>query len=134
MSLNNELALWQPSSSSRIPFRVYTDAQRHQQELNKIFYDVHWCYVSLKLEMSNTGNYKLSHVDDKYFDDWPMFFTKDGRYEVQARENFDRSLPLALIAAERQGMVKDRVYGITQSNCYSPHPALVTAHCSGPRI
>ena len=25
---------------------------------------------------------------------WPEFFTDDGRYKVQARENFDRGLPL----------------------------------------
>ena len=69
MSLNHEPVFWQPSSSSRIPFWVYTDAQRHQQELDKIFYDADWCCVGLELEMPNTGNYKLSHVNDKHFDD-----------------------------------------------------------------
>ena len=49
------------------------------------------------------------------FDDWPAFFVPEGSYKVQARENFDRGLPLALIALESQGMMKDRVYGITQT-------------------
>ncbi len=34
-------------------------------------------------------------LDEKRFDDWPDFFTDDARYWVQARENFDRKLPLA---------------------------------------
>ena len=60
-------------------------------------------------------------LDDKRFDDWPLFFTEDGHYKVQARENFDRGLPLALIALESQGMMKDRVYGITQTIYHGPY-------------
>ena len=74
-------------------------------------------------------------LDDKRFDDWPMFFTEDGHYKVQSRENFDRGLPLALIALESQGMMKDRVYGITQTIYHGPHymrhiisPARITSH------
>ena len=39
---------------------------------------------------------------------------------MQARENFDRGLPLALIALESRGMMKDRVYGITQTIYHGP--------------
>ena len=39
-------------------------------------------------------------LDDKRFDDWPLFFVEDGHYKLQARENFDRGLPLALMALE----------------------------------
>ena len=60
-------------------------------------------------------------LDDKRFNDWPMFFTEDGHYKVQSRENFDRGLPLALIALESQGMMKDRVYGITQTIYHGPY-------------
>ncbi|MFN5349913.1 MAG: aromatic-ring-hydroxylating dioxygenase subunit beta [Polaromonas sp.] len=60
-------------------------------------------------------------LDDKRFDEWPLFFTEDGHYTVQARENFDRGLPLALIALESQGMMKDRVYGITQTIYHGPY-------------
>ena len=74
-------------------------------------------------------------LDDKRFDDWPLFFTEDGHYKVQARENFDRGLPLALIALESQGMMKDRVYGITQTIYHGPYymrhiisPARITSH------
>ena len=60
-------------------------------------------------------------LDDKRFDDWPLFFVKDGHYKLQARENFDRGLPLALMALESQGMMKDRVYGVTQTIYHGPY-------------
>ena len=60
-------------------------------------------------------------LDDKRFDDWPLFFLEDGHYKIQARENFDRGLPLALMALESQGMMKDRVYGITQTIYHGPY-------------
>lgn len=60
-------------------------------------------------------------LDDKRFDDWPLFFLEDGHYKLQARENFDRSLPLALMVLESRGMMKDRVYGITQTIYHGPY-------------
>lgn len=60
-------------------------------------------------------------LDERRFDDWPMFFTEDGHYTVQARENFDRGLPLALIALESRAMMRDRVYGITQTIYHGPY-------------
>ena len=58
-----------------------------------------------------------------------MFFVEEGQYRVQARENFDRGLPLALIALESRGMMKDRVYGITQTIYHAPY---YTRHVVGP--
>ena len=60
-------------------------------------------------------------LDEKRFDDWPDFFTDDARYWVQARENFDRKLPLALMALESKGMMKDRVYGIRETLFHDPY-------------
>ena len=78
-------------------------------------------------------------LDDKRFDEWPLFFIEDGHYTVQARENFDRGLPLALIALESQGMMKDRVYGITQTIYHGPYymrhvvsPSRITSHTTSP--
>ncbi len=68
-------------------------------------------------------------LDERRFDDWPEFFVEDGQYKVQARENFDRGLPLALIDLESQGMMKDRVYGITQTIYHGPY---YTRHVVGP--
>lgn len=60
-------------------------------------------------------------LDEKRFEDWPEFFVGDGRYTLQARENFDRSLPLALMDLESRSMMKDRVYGITQTIYHGPY-------------
>lgn len=60
-------------------------------------------------------------LDQERFDDWPEFFVEDGSYKLQARENFDRGLPLALMALESRGMLKDRVYGVTQTIYHGPY-------------
>ena len=60
-------------------------------------------------------------LDEARFDDWPDFFVDDASYKVQSRENFDRKLPLALIALESKGMMKDRVYGVTQTIYHAPY-------------
>ena len=65
MSLNHESSRWSQTDSSRIPFWAYTDAQLYSQELDKIFYGAHWCYVGLEVEIPNTGDYKLSHVGER---------------------------------------------------------------------
>ena len=68
-------------------------------------------------------------LDERRFDEWPLFFLEDATYKVQARENFDRGLPLSLIALESQGMMKDRVYGVTQTIYHGPY---YTRHVVGP--
>ena len=60
-------------------------------------------------------------LDQRQFDAWPAFFTEDGSYKVQARENFDRGLPLCLMHLESPAMMRDRVYGITQTIYHAPY-------------
>jgi salicylate 5-hydroxylase small subunit len=94
--------------------------------------------LALHHEVNQLNAAYAAALDDKRFDDWPLFFTEDGHYTLQARENFDRGLPLALIALESQGMMKDRVYGITQTIYHGPYytrhvisPARVLSHDDG---
>jgi len=75
----------------------------------------------LQLEVDQLNAAYAAALDERRFDAWPEFFLPDGRYTVQARENFDRKLPLALIDLESQGMMKDRVYGITQTIYHGPY-------------
>ena len=77
-------------------------------------------------------------LDARRFDAWPECFTEDARYWVQARENFDRGLPLALLALESQGMLRDRIYGTSHTIYHGPYytrhvvsPARVTAAGAG---
>lgn len=94
----------------------------------------------LQLEIDQLNAEYAAALDEKRFDDWPGFFLEEASYKVQARENFDRGLPLALIALESQGMMKDRVYGITQTIYHGPYymrhvvsPAIVLSQ-EGERI
>lgn len=83
----------------------------------------------LELEINRLNADYAAALDERRFDDWPALFVEDGRYVVQGRENFDRGLPLALIALESRGMMKDRVYGITQTIYHGPY---YTRHVVGP--
>jgi salicylate 5-hydroxylase small subunit len=60
-------------------------------------------------------------LDEKRFNDWPLFFLEDAVYKIQARENFDRGLPLCLMDLESQGMMKDRIYGAINTIYHGPY-------------
>ena len=75
----------------------------------------------LQFELDQLYAAYAAALDEKRFEDWPDFFVEDGRYKLQARENFDRGLPLALMALESRGMMKDRVYGVTQTIFHAPY-------------
>ena len=83
----------------------------------------------LQFELDQLYAAYAAALDEKRFEDWPDFFVEDGRYKLQARENFDRGLPLALMALESRGMMKDRVYGVTQTIFHAPY---YTRHIVGP--
>ena len=71
-------------------------------------------------------------LDERRFDDWPDFFTDDCVYRLQPRENYDRGLPLATMAFESKGMLRDRVYAVTQTLFHIPY---TTRHVVGwPRV
>jgi salicylate 5-hydroxylase small subunit len=83
--------------------------------------DVNLEALQLHHEVDQLNAAYAAALDEKRFDDWPGFFAEDGRYTVQARENFDGGLPLALMDLESRGMMKDRVYGITQTIYHGPY-------------
>jgi salicylate 5-hydroxylase small subunit len=60
-------------------------------------------------------------VDSADWEQWPEFFLQDCTYKLQPRENYDRGLPLATLAFESKGMLKDRVYGIKETLFHNPY-------------
>ena len=62
-----------------------------------------------------------SAVDSGNWDLWPEFFTEECSYRLQPRENHERGLPLATLAFESKGMLKDRVYGIRETLFHDPY-------------
>lgn len=75
----------------------------------------------LQLELDQLNAAYAAALDERRFDAWPEFFLPEGRYTVRSRENHERGLPLALIDLESQGMMKDRVYGVTQTIYHGPY-------------
>lgn len=77
------------------------------------------------------GDYAAA-LDARELERWPELFTEDGVYKLQSRENFDRGLPLATLAFESRGMLKDRVYGAAETIYHDPY---VQRHIVGlPRL
>ena len=62
-----------------------------------------------------------SAVDSGQWELWPEFFTVDGVYKLQPRENHERGFPLATLAFDSKGMLKDRVYGIRETLFHDPY-------------
>ena len=77
--------------------------------------------VALRLEVEDLYARYIACLDQRRYDEWPEFFTEECVYKLQPRENFDRGLPLCTLAFESKGMLKDRVYGITQTLFHQPY-------------
>jgi salicylate 5-hydroxylase small subunit len=60
-------------------------------------------------------------LDAAEWDKWPEFFTDECSYRLQPRENYDRGLPLATLSFESKGMLRDRVYGISETIFHDPY-------------
>ena len=60
-------------------------------------------------------------VDSGQWDLWPGFFTRDGIYQLQPRENHERGFPLCTLAFDGQAAMRDRVYGIRETLFHDPY-------------
>jgi salicylate 5-hydroxylase small subunit len=60
-------------------------------------------------------------VDSGQWTLWPEFFTTDGVYKLQPRENHERGFPLSTLAFDSQAMLRDRVYGIKETLFHDPY-------------
>ncbi len=59
-------------------------------------------------------------LDADRLEDWPDFFTENGRYRVTTAENEARGLPLPVLYAEGRAMLRDRVASLRHANVYEP--------------
>jgi salicylate 5-hydroxylase small subunit len=73
------------------------------------------------MELATLYQHYASALDARDYARWPEFFTDDCVYKLQPRENFDRGYPLATMSFESKGMLKDRVYGITETLAHDPY-------------
>lgn len=59
-------------------------------------------------------------LDAGRLEDWPEFFTEQGRYRIATAENEERGLPLPVLYAEGRAMLRDRVASLRHANVYEP--------------
>lgn len=75
----------------------------------------------LYLELTQLQADYASAVDSGNWDLWPEFFTEDGVYKLQPRENHERGFPLSTLSFESKAMLRDRVYGIKETLFHDPY-------------
>jgi len=59
-------------------------------------------------------------LDEDRLEDWPNFFTENGKYRIATAENEARGLPLPVMSADSRGMMRDRVASLRHANIYEP--------------
>jgi len=59
-------------------------------------------------------------LDDGDFEAWLELFTADCQYQVMARENFERGLPLATMRCDSRAMLADRIAAIRNTQFFAP--------------
>jgi salicylate 5-hydroxylase small subunit len=88
--------------------------------------------TDLRIAIADLNTAYAACLDERRFEAWPDFFADDCVYKLQPRENHDRGLPLATMAYESKGMLRDRVYAVTQTLFHIPY---TTRHVVGwPRV
>ncbi|MEP7208565.1 MAG: aromatic ring-hydroxylating dioxygenase subunit alpha [Casimicrobiaceae bacterium] len=56
---------WEGDATSRIPFDVYTRDDVYRRELERLFYNGHWCYVGLEAEVAEPGDFKRTAIGER---------------------------------------------------------------------
>jgi 3-phenylpropionate/cinnamic acid dioxygenase small subunit len=57
-------------------------------------------------------------IDEGRLEEWPTFFTEDGRYRITTAENVERGLPLSIVYATSRAMLRDRIKALREANIY----------------
>jgi anthranilate 1,2-dioxygenase small subunit len=59
-------------------------------------------------------------LDSDQLEQWPNFFTQNGRYRIATAENEARGLPIPVLYCEGQPMLRDRIASLRHANIYEP--------------
>jgi salicylate 5-hydroxylase large subunit len=94
---------WERADTSRIPFAVYTDETLHKKELQRFFYEKHWCYIGLEAEVPNPGDFKRTVIGER-----SVILTRSMDGKLNAVENVCAHRGVAF-CRERHGNKKELV-------------------------
>jgi salicylate 5-hydroxylase large subunit len=73
---------WEGEGISRVPYWAYIRQDLYQQELERIFYKAHWCYVGLEAEVPQPGDFKRTFIGER-----SVILTRDAEGEIRVFEN-----------------------------------------------
>jgi 3-phenylpropionate/cinnamic acid dioxygenase small subunit len=76
--------------------------------------------IARRLELDTLYADYAACLDTDALERWPEFFTGDCHYRVTSAENYEAGLPLGLIYATSQDMLRDRVSALRDANIYEP--------------
>jgi len=76
--------------------------------------------ISLQLAIARLHARYAHALDADRLEEWPQFFTENGRYRITTAENEGRGLPLAVLYAEGRAMMRDRIQSLRHANIYEP--------------
>ena len=57
-------------------------------------------------------------LDDDRLEEWPAFFTGQGRYRITTLENHRAGFPLCIVQADSRAMMRDRIAALRNANIY----------------
>lgn len=57
-------------------------------------------------------------LDDDRLEEWPAFFTEQGRYRITTLENHRAGFPLCIVQADSRAMMRDRIAALRHANIY----------------
>lgn len=77
--------------------------------------------LALRLRVETLMAAYVHCIDEDRLEEWPDFFTADGRYTVTTRENHALGLPVSLMNCAGRGMFRDRISALRTANIYEPH-------------
>ena len=60
-------------------------------------------------------------IDSDQLESWPALFTDACRYQVIAKENADRKLPISAFYCDSRAMLVDRVVSLRHANIFERH-------------
>lgn len=81
---------------------------------------LHMDHRELRVELDALYAEYSACLNEDRLEEWPDFFTADCLYQIIARENVERGLPLAVWLSESKGYLQDRVMAIRKTMMYPP--------------
>ena len=76
--------------------------------------------IELRMRVEELHARYAHALDSDELERWPEFFTAQGRYRITTAENEARGLPLPVLYAEGEAMLRDRIASLRHANIYEP--------------